>query len=437
MNYFKKIISVLLLGFFAATLMAQQPLSLEDAIRKGLENNYGIRITRQNIAIAENNNTWGMAGRYPVLTLGVNQVNRFDNTPDYTGGGDRDKYYTNYVAPYVNMNWILFDGFSVNINKEKLELLQSLTLGNAEITIENTIQGIILAYYKILLEEEKLNVLESLMVLSRDRYNYMLAKQEIGSAVTYDVLQSKDAYLGDSSSYLFQKLNVMNAWLNLRLLLGETDNINYVLTGDFAYEPADYRLPDLIEKMKAGNRTIRNQYVSQEILKKEVGYQKTALYPTLGINAGADHFNKRVHYENTDPAYSFNLDYYANLSLGFNLFNGGRVKTAIQNARIEEQIGQLSIDQMEHSLTNLLINYYELYNIRKQIYQVSLVSVESAELNLQISGDKFKSGAINSFNYRDVQLVYLNAALGKLEAIYDLIDTNTELLRLTGGIIGE
>ncbi len=63
--------------------------------------------------------------------------------------------------------------------------------------------------------------------------------------------------------------------------------------------------------------------------------------------------------------------------------------------------------------------------------------MESAELNMQIATEKYRSGTINSFNFRDVQLIYLNIAHRKLNAIYDIIDTHTELLRLTGGIVTE
>ena len=59
------------------------------------------------------------------------------------------------------------------------------------------------------------------------------------------------------------------------------------------------------------------------------------------------------------------------------------------------------------------------------------------KLNQQISEEKFRAGTINSFNYRDVQLIYLNASIDRLQAIYDLIDTDTELTRITGGIITE
>lgn len=429
--------SILAVLICLSDLTAQESLSLEGAIRKGLENNFQIRISRQNTEIAKNNNAWGTVGRYPSINLGVSQNNRFDDSPSRTVPGTRDKLMTNLVSPGVNLRWTLFDGFAINISKEKLELLEEFSEGNTTVVLENAIQGIVLSYYKLLLEEEKLKVLENLMHLSGDRYQYILTKQDIGSAVTYDVLQAKDAYLSDSSTYLLQNLKVKNAWLSFRLLLGERSDTEYELTEEFTFSERDYELKDLMEKMMSDNRTLKNQYINQEILKKDISYQKSALYPSLSLNSGFDHFNTRAKYEGLPETYSYNYDYYANFTLSFNLSNGGNVKRAIRNAQIQEKIGELTLEEMEIGLGNQMINYYDLFYIKKQLYQVALVSEETAQLNLQISGDKFKSGAINSFNYRDVQLLYLNAAIGKLEAIYDLIDTHTELLRMTGGIISE
>jgi len=112
---------------------------------------------------------------------------------------------------------------------------------------------------------------------------------------------------------------------------------------------------------------------------------------------------------------------------------GGNTRRAIQQAGISEQVGQLEILEMKQTLANLLVNQYELYDIRKQLLNVAEANMESAELNMQIATDKYRNGTINSFNFRDVQLIYLNAAHRKLNAIYDIIDTHTELLRLTGG----
>ncbi|MDZ7742114.1 MAG: TolC family protein [Bacteroidota bacterium] len=416
---------------------AQKQLSLQEAIRIGLEKNYQMQISELDVEIAQSNNAWGLAGRYPILSAGLRQNNRYDNQPSSTQAGQRSKFMTNSISPFVNLNWTLFDGFAVSISKDKLELLEQFTEGNAGVIVENTIQSIILAYYKVLLEKEKLQVLEEVKSLSSDRYHYMELKKEIGSSVTYDVLQAKNAFLNDSTLFLLQELNLKNALLNLHLLLADDAMIRYQLSDSFRFEGPRYQLSELQDKMMSDNKNLKNQYINLEILQKEISYQKSSLYPSLLLNAGADHYNTRMKFEDVKAAYTNSYDLYANLSLSFNLSNGGNVKRAIHNAELEKRIGELGIDELEHSLSNRLINFYDLYTIRKQLYEVSELNLESASLNLEISNEKFKSGAINSFNYRDVQLIYLNAAIGRLEAIYNLIDSHTELLRITGSIISE
>ena len=49
-------------------LIAQDTLRIEEAVQKGLEKNFAIRIARNNAEIAGNNNTLGNAGFLPVLT---------------------------------------------------------------------------------------------------------------------------------------------------------------------------------------------------------------------------------------------------------------------------------------------------------------------------------------------------------------------------------
>jgi len=432
---------ILFLAFCSLILVsasfAQEGLLLADAIKKGLENNFQIRIYSQTSEIAKNSNSWGVAGRFPSIDLGVQQNNRFDNTPSQVNPDDRSKYYTNSVHPYINLQWILFRGFAVQITKQKLESLEKLSEGNIAIVVENTIQSIVLAYYKVLLEEEKLKVLEKVKNLSRDRYDYMMERKNLGTAVTFDVLQAKNAFLSDSSNFLLQKLNLKNANLNLHLLLGDESKVQYNLTDEFNVVEQELDINVLMERMKADNKTLRNQYINQEILKKDIRFQKSPLFPALSMNAGFDNFNSRIKFVDNDPSYANNFDYYASFTLSFNLSNGGNTRIAIQNAKIQEIMGELSISEMELQLSNTLINFYDLYNIRKQLHDVSLANMESSELNMQISEEKFKAGAINSFNYRDIQIAYLLAAKNKLEAIYNLIDTRTEILRMIGGIITE
>ncbi|MFW5699774.1 MAG: TolC family protein [Bacteroidota bacterium] len=412
-------------------LTAQEnELSLAGALKTGLENNYQIRISDQNLQIARNNNSWGNAGMFPLVSAGASQNNIYTDLLN-------DVSSTNNLTPYLRLNWTLFDGLSVHITKERFEYIQELTEGNVALMVENTIQAIVLAYYNALLQQQNLDVVTELMDLSRDRYDYEQTKKELGSSVSFDVLQAKTNYLTDSSNYLLQKLAYENSIRNLNLILATPSENTYELTEEFAFLAPDYEYDSLKSAMQGNNKTLMNQYINQELLKNDVSLQKSALYPTVSLSSGMEYGIGRRETPLGGVQNTNSLDAYANLSLSYTLSNGGRIQRAIKNAKIQEQIGQLETDELIHTLNNRLFNTYELYKARKELYSVTIENENAARLNMTIAQEKYNLGAINSFNYRDIQLIFLNAALNKLQALYSLIDSHTELMRLTGRIIDE
>ncbi|RLD81260.1 MAG: TolC family protein, partial [Bacteroidetes bacterium] len=346
---------------------------------------------------------------------------------------------SNSLNPSVNANWVLFNGNAVNITKKNLEEYQNISEDNLQIQLENTILLTVLGYYNMLLQNEKLDVLTNIMNLSRDRYDYVKTRKELGSAVTFDVLQVKDAFLSDSSNYILQKLNFYNSIRDFNQLLADTVYVSYVPTDAFETDLLELNYEDLKIMMVESNKNLQRQYVNQKILENNIGLQKSSLYPRISLNAGADNSNIRTDLISPDISAITINNYgaYANLSLSYTIFNGGNRKRNIQNAMVDEEIGQMEIADLKLKLNNQLLSMLELYNARKQLYRVADESTKSAELNLQIAKDKFASGAINSFNYRDIQLSYINASFKKLEAIYLLIGSYNDLLRLTGNIIAQ
>ncbi len=420
-------------------LAAQQrlQLSLNDAITIGLEQNYQIRISGQELRIAQNNNTQGTAGRYPSIDFRATQGNLYNNSQNRLDPDVRDQLYTNYITPSVNLNWTIFDGFRVNITKQNLETLEQLSEGFSALVVENTIQAIILAYNNLLLQQEKLNVFEELKLLSRDRLKYVKTRQEFGSAVTFDVLQANDAYLIDSVNYLQQELSIRNAALLMKQLLALDEDAELELTDQFDVEILDYDFEDLRTKMLGNNRNLMNQYLNQKIYENSTELARSNQYPELLFGGGADYNNTRLKYVDESPSNSYQFGYYANFTLRFNLYNGGASRRAVQNALITEDIGLIRLDEMKQTLSNQLKNQYDLFQIRKNLLMVAEASQESTGLNLQIAEERFKAGTINSFNLRDIQINYQNSSIRRLEAIFNLIFTETDLLRLTGGIISE
>ena len=446
----------LFLVSIAASSFAQEepdPLSLSDAIQLGLADNFGIRIEQQNVEIADNNTTWGAAGRWPTISLNVSQSNNLRDVQNAANPFQpTGPAISNGFGPGVSVNWVLFGGFRVLANYERLQKLLALSKGNARVVIENAVQGIITQYYLTQLERERLSVLEKVFLLSKDRYEYIGLKSELGSAVTFDVLQEQTNYFSDSSNFVTQEITYINARRNLNILLGQEVGQRYALTDSLEVTLNDYAIEDLYDRMIASNSNLRNQYLNLEIIQADTRLAKTELYPQLSLNLNGTYDLSRQDLSQaqfpTNPNGGGGADrelvtnqttsnYAAGLTLSYLLFDGGRVRRAIENSYTQQRIGQLQIDELTLTLRNDLAATYDLYNVRQKLLSISEQTVASAELNLRLAEERFRNATINSFDYRAIQINFLNAALNNLQAKYNLIESETELLRLTGGITSE
>jgi outer membrane protein len=411
--------------FSTAFISAQtESLTLSSAIEKALEYNYGIRISESDVEIAGINNNWGTAGRYPGIGFDASSNNSYNITESES---------SNRLYAGMGLNWTIFDGFRVNFTKEKLEGLEDLSLGRLGVVVETTVEDVVMAYYNVLLQKENLVVLKTVTTLSKDRYDYEEIRYEIGGTVTYNVLQAKNVYLNDKALLMTQEVKVRNSIRNLNFLLGLDPTLMWDFADPFEADTSAYILGDLSTKMMANNQTLKNQYTNLQLQMKEIDLKKSALYPSLSLNAGLDENIGDVQFIGTTDA----LSTYGNLRLSWDIYTGGNRNRAIEVEKINEEIANVEIESMEHALMNELLNLYDFYSIRVALLDVANESLEAAELNMSIADEKFRSGAISSFEYRDIQLIYLTSALRRLEAIYNLIGSRTSLTRLTGGFLME
>jgi outer membrane protein len=454
-------IIILFLGLVSIlSVSAQTPLSLSDAIRLGLDRNYNIQIEQSNVAMAENNNTWGQAGRYPTINFNLAQNNGITDFVKIANPfAVKGQINANSISPSVNLNWVLFDGFSINMSKRRLEQLQAESRGNASIVISNTVQSIILGYYVAVLENQRLDAFQNQLKLSKDKYRHLETKANLGVAVTSELLLEEGNYLTDSVNFINQNLIYRNAIRNLKVLLSESDSdTEYVLIDSLIHDNSNYNFADLKEKMMRENVDLRKQYLSQSIMNTNTKIAQGDRLPTITLNAGlsenrgindlsrtsfADNQRKiksikpdtifTPDYQNLQSSVTDN--YFANFTLSYTLFNGGKINRAIQNSMIQEDIASMKTDQMEISLERDLQSAFDRYQVRNQLYAINKRRVAAAKISLDISKEKYENGTINSFDYRIVQNNYLTATTQELQALYNMIDSKVEIMRLTGGIL--
>ena len=445
----KKIFTVLLLAILILPqVTAQDDLSLNEAITYSLQQNFDIRVEQRNVEIAKLNNNW--SALFPTLTASIQgSHNVFDNRETLNPFSFLGKTTTDQLQPRLNMQWDLLSIANITIGKRQLEQLQAESEGNADIVVSNTIQSVILAYYVSVLEKRRLEEFEKQLTLSRDKYDITKVRQDLGTAVTSDLLLEEGNYLTDSANYVNQLLRYQNTISNLNFLMGEPNPIRqYNLTDDLVLDTKELSYEDLSQEMEQRNVDLKKMYLTQEVLGSTVALRKLDRYPTLSIGGNynftrntqtidGDIFNQnagefqpfRVSGDNE------NIQWGLNFTISVNLFDKGRINRAIRESLIREEIGQQQLNRMKASLNRDLVQALDQYNIRRSLYEINNRRYESSQQNLEISEQKFKNGTINSFDYRTVQNNNLAAATVRLQSIYDLIDSQISILRLTGGLL--
>ena len=418
----KHIYIIITIIFLSYNINAQSKLTLEEALTMGLENNYSLKISKLSTKQAELKNTYGMAGGLPTVKL-----NAMGNI------NEEIKKSTTTMMGQVGADvaWTLFDGFSIKTTKAQLENSLFLSKGKEMVQIETTIESIINSYYYVLLQQKMLEISKTILDISADRFSQQKTSREIGASGNYEYILAETDYLNDKSSFMNQEIVYRNAVRSLNILLVAPLDTTWMLVNNFESPKENYQLSTMIDKMLENNTNIKNQYLNTITKELEIKKMRSELYPSIGINASFDvGINKveKVKSEFYRPEVGFNMSY--------TLFNGTKARRNVEIAELGKEIADVEFEDMKVKIQQQLLSEYERYLMYRDLEKLEAQKLKATELLMSVSKEKYKIGAINSFNFREVQLSYLRSATSQLNASLELIFANTSLLRLTGGILG-
>ena len=431
------LIIIAFLSSFSA--LGQDSLSLKKAIEIGLQKNFDIQLTQKNLAINQIMNSWGEAGSLPQININIGQNNSISDQRNNPITIAPYLFQSNDVSGNLALNWTIFNGFGIQANKNKLEQLQIQSENTATLAIENTIHGIILSYYQAKMQKEQLNLIFNLIQLSKEKYDQQVLKSNLGVGVKFELLQYENNLLADSSSFYLQELAFRNSIRNLNLLMGVDIEKEWILSSEIKPELNDKDFNTLKNEMLANNTNIKNQFLNISLNQQDISIAKSSFYPNINLNAGT---NTSTGILSTNDANApidntpiRNLNYYANFTLNFRLFDGGKVRRAIKALEIQNEVNQTQLEQMQQQLILELSNTFALYQTRKKIFELNKKAFIASKENLEIARFKEKTGLINSFNFRDIEMNYLSSGVNLYQSSFDLLESNATLLKLTGKII--
>ena len=428
----------ILLLLFPNLLFGQNTLSLMDAIKIGMLENYDIQISEKNQNISKINNNWANAGGLPSINLSAKKEEALSDQSNNPASFIQEKLRSSAINGNANVSWTLFNGFAIKANKEKLNNLEEISNNNATLTIENTIQGIILQYYNCVLQKKRLELLQKVVALAKNRLEYEQTKYEIGVSSKIDLLQIENAMLTDSANIILQKLNYSNAIKNLNLTLATNVETNWILTDEMDTEIKLFNYEDLKTSTLANNTNIKNQYYNIQLSKQDIKLAMSPFYPVISVNSGAA-YNESTYdigdLSNTMDNTGESINYFANFSVNFRIFDGGKLYQNLRSLKIQKEINDLQLEKIQKEVLYQLSLTNDKYNSLITTYSLNQKAFKIAETNYGLATDQQNMGVINSFMLRDIEIAYISSGISAQQAAYNLMESKVALLKITGGII--
>ena len=421
----------LMTGLSLASAQAQQPLSMERAVARALENNLGIQIARQQVEMAAVGNSWGAAGALPQIGLSATGSNAISDQSQNPTSFIQERLQSESINISGQLNWMLFDGLGMFANKRALERLVEQADGQVALVIEQTVAATMLAYNGVLVQKVLSEVLLSAMDVSRARLQWMEARKATGAATTFDRLQLENALLTDSLAWWQQQTSIEQAIIALNRLMGESAAKDWEWVSSLEIPDAMNDFEALRAQALSSATVIQNALISLSIAETGVQQAQAQQSPTLSLNANQNEQTSRFAAGDlSGEGASKNLA--ASLALNFNLFNGGATRRAIQQAKIQVAMAEMQATEERREVERLLQDALSRWQASARAHSISTQLAANSLLALEIARERFSTGAINSLEFRDIQMQQMNSEQQQVQALNAWQAADIELRRLSG-----
>ncbi|MBT9395284.1 TolC family protein [Hymenobacter sp. NST-14] len=428
-----------------ATVAPAPPLSLAEAIRLGVENNYAIRVSRQDERVAENEVTRGNAGQLPVVAGNfVRNFNRNNLRQEFSQGDPRtnNNVPTNQLQANVAATWTIFDGLGMFIAYDRL---RSLEQGQRQLTravVEETVASITDAYFVVVRESGKIYSIEEALKIGQARIDLTQARVDVGVSAKVEVLTARVDYNADRSVLIQQQEALKTAKINLNNLLGRNPNLDF-RPQDSIVVARNLERESVLAAIRQNNPRLQQALTNTAVATYDRRLVRASRFPQVGLTSGYSrnsNFNGAAFLPGTRE-----LGTTTTLTNGFNyglvasipIFDGFNKNRQEQNARIYEDQSQLQLEQVQLRLDAEAEQAWAQYLNRLQLLELEESNILLARENVAIALERYRLGLLTPLALREAQRTQLQAETRLLDIRYQAKQAEIILRRLSSGLVRE
>jgi outer membrane protein TolC len=412
-------------------------LSLSECIQIGLENNYALRIVRNQEEISSNNYTPGNAGFLPSLDLSGGYDGSLMNTKNKSADGSKTSangIFNDGIDAGLTLNWTIFDGLKMQATYARLKELQQMGELQTRLSVEELIARIASEYNNHIYQLLRLKNIKASVDLSTERVRIVEARYQIGAASVLDLNQAKVDLNTDISNHISQKEVVSYSSVNLNKLLANEDvEASFLLADSIINFNSLTDFESLRSNTLQSNTDMLLAAKNVKLSEADKKAIRSRYFPYLKLNGGYGYGLNRYETGATRESQSLGFNY--GITVGINLFEGFNTKRELKNVELEIENKELLQQEIRLNLIATLSNLYLSYQNNRELRAIARQNKAVARAYYEAAIDKYKLGSLSGLELREAQQSMLNAAERLILAEYNIKLCEISLKQISGDIL--
>lgn len=417
----------LLLFVLAVPLLAQDPLSLRDAVRLALRENKAVAASNAGMRASEARIEGARAGMLPKVNYSESFV-RSDNPvfvfsslltqhqfgPDNFNIGPLNRPGSlNNFQSVLSVDQAIYDAGQARNAVKSADLSRKVTAEEQRRTQMQVISGVVRAYYGVVLAGESLQTAEQAMHSAQADLERAESVRAAGMSTDVDVLSIRVHLAAVTEQRIQMAADLDYARSGLNDALGLPLDTAHTLTSSLS--PLD--LPELelaaLEKdASSGRPEARATHLAADLAKAQSESARSALLPEVGFHAAFE--ADRQQFINKGGA-----NWLASIGLRWNLFNGNGDKARIEESSHWLERAHADEQRVDSAVRLEVRRAWADLRAAVQRIEVAKAAVAEAEESLRITQNRYEAGMSTVTDLLRNETAVLESRTRYLAAVHD------------------
>ena len=405
-------------------------------MRLALANEHGIRLARNETLIAKEQATAGNAGLLPRIEASgrgtySDQFSRLDFAeplPDV----ERDGVVNTALNGQLGLSYTLFNGLGNFATHERAQMNARIADLRERAQVEATLVQVVALYYQLAALEEDVAITERILAISNDRFVRQEGRAALGGTGRLELLNAQVDLQGDSSAWILAVQRRERTVRDLNVLLGRSPATDVLVSRKVSYaQGLSEEL--LVQEALSGNAQLQVATAQVRAAEADGRIAKALRWPRLDLSAAYGLSDQRNEVGIVLGTYTRGFN--GGLTLSVPLFDGGRVGTQVESARLRVESASLAEEQARLQVERDVRNGFTAWRSQRKVLRIQQEAARTAELNFERTSELHRSGQITALQFRQAQLDLANARRLAVLAGYEAKVAELQLLRAGGGLL--